>query len=324
MIVEQTMPLDASVVVCTYNRCASLADTLEAIGRQQVSPGFRWELIVVDNNSLDDTRGAVERFAATRPELAVRYAFEAKQGLSNARNHGIELATSEFLVFTDDDVLPAADWLVTLVSGMRDHGCDAAGGYIEPLWQAAPPPWLTERFHGFLAVRTDPEGPKVARSEEDMPFGANLAFRRAVFDQIGRFDPHLGRKGNVLAGGEEIDVLMRVVQRGGKVVYFPAARVKHKVEAFRVSKRYFRRWRFQCSRNEAATMPVHVGRKAFGVPLYILRQLATAVWKTLTMTLQGPADVAFRQEMIVWHFLGLASGLRRRSNQQNVTAPSPR
>ncbi len=316
MSVDRSLSLDASVVVCTYNRCASLVDTLEAIGGQEVSLGFRWELIVVDNNSRDDTRGTVERFAATRPDLAVRYAFEAKQGLSNARNHGIDLARGEFLVFTDDDVLPAADWLVTLVSGMRDYDCNAAGGYIEPLWQAAPPPWLTERFHGFLAVRTDPEGPKLARSEEEMPFGANLAFRRAVFDEIGRFDPHLGRKGNVLAGGEEIDVLMRVVRSGGKVVYFPAARVKHKVEAFRVSKRYFRRWRLQCSRNEAATMPIHVGRKAFGVPLYILRQLAAAVWKTLKMTLQGPSDAAFRQEMIVWHFLGLADGLRRQTERR--------
>ena len=143
MSIDTGMPLDASVVVCTYNRCASLAETLDAIGAQQVPPGFRWELIVVDNNSKDDTRGTVERFAACRPNLAVRYGFEPKQGLSNARNHGIGAATGEFLVFTDDDVLPAADWLATLVQGMREHGCDAAGGYIEPLWQAPPPPWLT-------------------------------------------------------------------------------------------------------------------------------------------------------------------------------------
>jgi glycosyltransferase involved in cell wall biosynthesis len=312
---------DASVVVCTFNRCASLADTLDAIGAQQLPPAFDWELIVVDNNSSDDTRGTVERFAATRPDLAVRYAFEPKQGLSNARNHGIGLACGEFLFFTDDDVLPATDWLATLVQGMREHGCDAAGGYIEPLWQAEPPLWLTERFYGFLAVRTDSEGPKVARTEEEMPFGANLAFRRAVFDRIGLFDPHLGRKGNVLAGGEEIDVLMRVVHSGGRVVYFPAARVLHKVEAFRLTKRYFRRWRYQCSRNEAVAMPAQGGRQAFGVPLFILRQLATAAWKTLTMTLLEPADAAFRQEMIVWHFLGLASGLRRGPNQRKTTSP---
>lgn len=70
-------------------------------------------------------------------------------------------------------------------------------------------------------------------------------------------------------------------------------------------------------------MPAQGGRRAFGVPLYILRQLAAAAWKTLTMTLQDPADAAFRQEMIVWHFLGLASGLRRGSNQQKAVSPYP-
>lgn len=304
--------MDASVVVCTYNRCASLADTLEALAAQQVPEGFGWELIVVDNNSRDATQRTVTDFQARQPRLSVRYAFEGRQGLSNARNHGIGLAQGEFVVFTDDDVLPAPDWLAQLVGGMRQHHCAAAGGYIEPLWQAEPPPWLTERFYGFLALRTDPEGPKEVRTEEQMPFGASLAFARAAFEQLGRFDPELGRKGQVLAGGEEIDMLMRLVAAGGRVMYFPQARVQHKVEAFRLNKRYFRRWRQQCSRNEARKWPPVVGRKIAGVPLYLFAQLAQAVWRSLAMHLTRPADEAFRQEMIVWHFLGLMRGLARR------------
>jgi glycosyltransferase involved in cell wall biosynthesis len=303
--------MDASVVVCTYNRCESLADTLAAVAGLQVPGGFEWELIVVDNNSRDATRQTVESFGASHPGLRVSYLFEQKQGLSHARNLGIAAAQGEFIVFTDDDVLPAADWLSTLVGGMREHGCAAAGGYIEPLWLAPPPPWLTARFYGFLALRTDRGEPRQARCAEEMPFGASLAFARSVFARIGVFDPQLGRKGNVLAGGEEIDVLMRVVDLGERVMYFPQARVRHKVEAFRLTKRYFRRWRYQCSMNEAATMPT-AGRRIAGVPLYLLPQLARAGWKSLTMRITHPADEAFRQEMIVWHFLGLVSGLHRR------------
>lgn len=299
--------MDASVVVCTYNRHESLAETLDAIALQRVPDGFAWELTVVDNNSRDATRETVERFIASHPGLKVSYLFEGQQGLSHARNRGIAAATGEYLVFTDDDVLPAADWLATLVQGMREHDCAAAGGMIEPLWLAPPPPWLTERFHGFLAVRTDSEGPKEVRTEEAMPFGASLAFRRSVFAQVGVFDPRLGRKGQVLAGGEEIDVLMRVVRHGGRVMYFPNARVRHKVEAFRLSKRYFRRWRYQCSRNEASSLPAS-GRRIGGVPLYLLPQLMRAAWKAAVMRVTAPADAAFRQEMIVWHFLGLISG----------------
>ena len=303
--------MDASVVVCTYNRCASLAETLQAIAAQQVPPGFAWELIVVDNNSRDATRESVEGFQRRHPALQVRYLFEGRQGLSHARNAGIAAAGGEFVVFTDDDVLPAPDWLSLLVSGMRSHGCAAAGGYIEPLWLAPPPAWLTERFYGFLALRTDEAGPRLVRDEGEMPFGASLAFARCVFGEIGLFDPELGRKGQVLAGGEEIDVLMRLVERGKRVMYFPQVRVRHKVEAFRLTKRYFRRWRYQCSLNEARALPRHAGRTLAGVPLYLLPQLTRALARTAAMYLTRPHDEAFRQEMIVWHFLGLMRGLRR-------------
>lgn len=304
--------MDASVIVCTYNRAASLADTLAALAALQLPPGFEWELIVVDNNSRDTTRATVEGFAAAHPALPLRYVFEGRQGLSHARNRGIAESRGEILAFTDDDVLPAPDWLALLVQGMREHGCAAAGGYIAPLWQADPPAWLTDRFYGFLALKTDTDGPKTVREPEEMPFGASLAFRREVFERLGLFDPNLGRKGAVLAGGEEIDVLMRVVNDGGRVVYFPAARVRHKVEAFRLNKRYFRRWRYQCSRNEAVALPA-AGRRIAGVPLYLLPQLARAAWKAATMRLTHPADEAFRQEMIVWHFLGLVRGAAARA-----------
>lgn len=307
--VDDAARLDASVVVCTYNRCESLADTLAAIAALEVPAGFAWELVVVDNNSRDATRATVESFIAAHPALRARYAFEPKQGLSNARNHGIALARGDYVVFTDDDVLPAPDWLHRLVAGMREHGCAAAGGRIDPLWQAPPPPWLTERFHGFLALRTDGTGPRQVHTEDDMPFGASLAFERSVFDRVGLFDPQLGRKGSVLAGGEEIDVLMRVVRSGGTVMYFPSARVRHKVEAFRLTKRYFRRWRYQCSRNEASALPSG-GRRIAGMPLYLLPQLARALARSIAMRFRGPPDEAFRQEMIVWHFLGTLRGAR--------------
>jgi GT2 family glycosyltransferase len=288
---------------------------LAALSRQQVPPAFRWELLVVDNNSKDATSKSVELFRQSRPDLHIKYLFEKEQGLSHARNKGISVAQGEFVVFTDDDVLPEPDWLAKLVACMREYDCAAAGGFIEPLWLADPPRWLTERFYGFLALRTDPEGPKEAHSPEEMPFGASLAFAKRIFDEVGVFDPQLGRKGNVLAGGEEIDVLMRIIKHGGRVMYFPHVRVRHKVEAFRVSKRYFRRWRYQGSMNAAATWSAPSGRQIAGVPLYLFLQLIRATWRSICMRLMNPADEAFRQEMIVWHFLGLIHGLMRRDQR---------
>lgn len=306
--------MDATVIVCTYNRCESLAETLAAIARQRVPASFRWELLVVDNNSRDATRDTVERFIAAHPALPARYLFESRQGLSHARNRGIAEARGEFVVFTDDDVLPAEDWLHVLVGSMRELGSSGAGGYIAPLWQADPPAWLTERFYGFLAVKTDEDGPREVDKAEDMPFGANLAFRRAAFDAVGLFDTSLGRKGAVLAGGEEIDILLRIVRSGGQVHYIPAARVRHKVEAFRTTKAYLRRWRYDCSRNEGKTLGVAGSRHLFGVPPYLLAQLLRSVFRSAVARLTRPADEAFRQEMIVWHFLGLIRGVRERAD----------
>src|SRR5581483_5676641 len=177
----------ASVVICSYNRCNSLLDTLQALERQSVRPDTSWEVVVVDNNSSDATRATVERFAAAHPALQVRYVFEGKQGLSHARNTAISVASGAVLLFTDDDVLPASDWLQAMVDGMANWRCDACGGYIEPIWERRPPYWLTERFYGFLALKTDTQGPRAVQLSDEPPFGANMAFRREVFERFGLF-----------------------------------------------------------------------------------------------------------------------------------------
>jgi glycosyltransferase involved in cell wall biosynthesis len=299
-----------SVVVCTYNRCQSLADTLEALAAQHFDAP-RWELLVVDNNSRDATADTIASFQRQHPALACRYLFQPAQGLSHARNLGIAEARGDLILFTDDDVLPEPDWLARFVATMEEFGCDACGGYIAPIWEQPPPGWLTERFHGFLAIRMDESGPKELSLQDDPPFGANMGFRRTVFASLGAFDTALGRKGQVLAGGEEWDLFRRIQAKGGRVVYSPALRVHHKVEAFRLNKSYFRRWRYQCSRNEALKSPPGGTAYLFGAPRYLFPQLLKACWRTLGKTLIRPADEAFRQEMIIWHFLGLIAGCRQ-------------
>ena len=302
----------ASVIVCTYNRSASLAGTLDALAAQRVRPDTTWELVVVDNNSADGTRATVEGFIERGAVPRMRSVFEGKQGLSNARNTGLQAAGGRYLLFTDDDVLPEPEWIQTTVDAMVLHQCDGCGGYIGPLWEASPPSWLTERLYGFLALRVDLEGPKRVQEDEDIPFGANMAFRRAVFDDIGLFSPKLGRTGKLLAGGEEIDVFKRVLRRGGTVMYFPHARVHHKIEANRLRKDYFLRWRFQDSRNKALIEDVPGKRRVLGVPPYLGLQLCRAWCNALWGRLTAPADEALRRDILVRHFLGTVAGVRDR------------
>ena len=299
--------MDASIIVCTYNRAESLRDTLCALKAQQPVPGREWEVIVVDNNSKDDTRQVVAEYQREWPLL--HYEFQSEQGLSHARNHGITAARGEILLFTDDDVLPEADWMEVTLNGLEKFQADACGGYIAPIWETPPPAWLTERFYGFLAVRTDRSDDYVITEPSQAPFGANMAFRKSVFDRVGSFDVRRGRQGNVLAGGEDIELFERILSAGLRAVFLGHSRVHHKVEAYRCSKRYLRRWRHQSSRNLAITKGFTGDRRIFNIPLYLFPQAIRAAVRAATGRFTHPADEAFFREMLVFHFLGTMQGL---------------
>jgi glycosyltransferase involved in cell wall biosynthesis len=266
-----------------------------------------WEVIVVDNNSADHTRQVVDEAACDWPLL--RYAFEPAQGLSHARNHGIAAARGEVLLFTDDDVLPDPDWMETTLRGLETHHADACGGYIAPIWEAPPPPWLTERFYGFLAVRTDRSDDYPITQPGQAPYGANMAIRRHVFERVGPFDTNRGRKGKVLASGEDGEMFERILAAGLTAVFLGRSRVHHKVEAFRLQKRYFRRWRMQNSRNLAISKGVPGSRRVCNIPLYLFPQLVRAALRALSARVSAPRDEAFHREILLWHFFGTLQGL---------------
>ena len=299
--------MDATIIVCTYNRAESLRDTLRALRAQKINPSREWEVVVVDNNSKDHTRQVVAEVQREWPLL--RYEFEQAQGLSHARNHGIAVAQGDVLLFTDDDVLPEPDWLETTLAGMDKYQADACGGYIAPIWESPPPSWLTERFYGFLAVRTDRTDDYLITDTSNTPFGANMAFRKAVFERVGLFDTSRGRKGKVLASGEDGEMFERILAAGLKVMFIGGSRVHHKVEGFRLSKRYFRRWRIQTSKNLAMSRGLAGTRRVGNIPLYLFLQFLRAIMKALVGHFTQPSDEAFNREMVVCHFLGTLSGL---------------
>lgn len=299
--------MDISIVVCTYNRAESLRETLTALRRLSTPSKLKHEIIVVDNNSSDHTRQVVENFMTEAPFF--KYEFESQQGLSHARNHGIRSSSGEVIFFTDDDVLPEKNWLIETLHGMEKHHADACGGFIAPIFEKPAPHWLTPRFYGFLAVRNDRSDDYAIENPSQAPFGANMAFKRIVFERVGGFDTGRGRKGSVLASGEDGEMFERILAANLRAVFLGKSRVHHKVEAHRLTKHYFRRWRIQTSRNIAISRGIPGERRVINIPLYLIPQLFRAVLWALIAKFNKPADEAFNREIVVCHFIGTLQGL---------------
>src|SRR3982751_1539278 len=233
---------EISVVLSTYNRGPLLERALRSVLAQQQPAAPAFELIVVDNNSTDGTRAIVERVAAE--DARVRYVFEARQGLSHARNAGIVQARGAFVAFTDDDVRAEADGLSAIVRAFEEHpAADVVGGRVLPMWPSPPPAWLTRDHWGPLALVDHGEHPIAITSGHSIGVvGANMAFRRGVFDAVGVFATDFQRVKDGIGSLEDHEFLLRVYRSGRQGVYDPRIVVHAEVQPNRLDPGYHRRW----------------------------------------------------------------------------------
>jgi len=238
------MAIDCSVIICTYNRCSLLEKTLRSL-MEQSFPADRLEIIVVDNNSTDDTATVVRACAVDSP-VQISYLLEMNQGLSHARNHGLREARGELVAFIDDDATAVKTWLVKLLEGFDDPRTACAGGRVVPAWQAPRsewPKWLHERLVGFFSVVEYPDRREL--HYPGYPAGTNIAFRKQALENTGIFNPRLGRTGKSLLSMEETDLCLRLERAGHRIVYLPEAVVRHTIAPERLTRDWVReraRW----------------------------------------------------------------------------------
>jgi cellulose synthase/poly-beta-1,6-N-acetylglucosamine synthase-like glycosyltransferase len=202
-----------------------------------------YEVIVVDNNSSDPTADVVEE-VARRADGRLRYGFEPRQGLSYGRNTGIALARGGIIALSDDDVRVSPDYVASIARVFADHpDVDYVGGRVLPNWLASPPPWLTTAHWSPLALQDyGTEEIIVGRERAVCLVGANLAFRRRVFDRVGLFTPALGRIKDGIGSTEDHDMQLRVWQAGMRGLYAPSIVSMADVTPDRLTRAYHRRW----------------------------------------------------------------------------------
>ena len=228
--------LDISVVVCTYNRADMLSDTLRSWTTVD-RVNYRVELVVVDNNSTDRTRGIVQDYQKHLVK-ELRYVFEARQGLSFARNKGIEAAQGKIIAFVDDDIYFGGNWLKEMVSTFERHPeIDCVGGNSIPVFEALRPDWLTDDFAMLYGSTLSGDTEKRMIFPEH-PFGVNMAFRREVFERVGGFNTRLGRIQKSLLSNEEKEMFYRIDRAGMHTHYLPKAVVYHRVPEDRMNQQW--------------------------------------------------------------------------------------
>ncbi|MDK8191589.1 glycosyltransferase [Paenibacillus sp. UMB7766-LJ446] len=226
----------ASVSICTHNRAIDTMQAVESVLNGDMGSAD-YEILVIDNNSTDNTK---ELFDSLNMPAHVRYIFEPQLGLSYARNRAIKEAKGEFVLFLDDDALACSTWIKEVVRIFdMDSRIGCVGGKIVPIWEGGKPDWIP---HDIVSLYTlmDFSSEIVEMHAPSIPFGANVAFRRSIFQQIKPFREDLGRVGSNLMSSEESELIGRV-RLEYKVFYSPYAIVEHKIAKSRLTKRWLLR-----------------------------------------------------------------------------------
>lgn len=310
---QQETP-QVSVIMCTYNRGELLDAAVRSVLAQRAAIAPPLELIVVDNNSTDRTREIVERFAGM--DGRVRYVFEPQQGLSYARNAGIREARAPLIAFTDDDVRAESDWVAAIVLAFREYPeADMVGGRVLPVWPVAPPVWLTRDHWAPLALVDYGEAPVTVTAKHPICLvGANLSFRRSVFDTVGVFATSLQRVKDGIGSLEDHEFLLRLLRIGRTAIYDPRIRLYAEIQPNRLERAYHRRWHTGHGHFHALLRSEEMEQTSvtlFGVPGHLYRQAMGNVVGWVRANAIGEPAQAFHHEVRLRFFGGFFRTRRR-------------
>ena len=303
-----------SVIICAYNRCDSVKALLECFLIQEADDDCLHEVIVVDNNSMDKTREAVESYVP-KFKGRLRYLFEPRQGKPFALNLGIEKSRGDVLAFTDDDCLVEKDYMAQVNIFFQEHtDIDFMGGKILPRWEGGDcPAWLNEElsnkteydlgderfwrrifFRGPLGILDYGEKPfRVDSSQKRyrsfLFYGPNMAVKKNVFDKIGGYATD-----RVIT--QDTEICLRLVRAGMKGLYAPNVAVSHRIPVAKATPEFYYHWYFR--RGHFLELD-NVARRKFYHPLGIQNEFIVKTCQLFIKSITAPSvkdKVHFRSQ----------------------------
>lgn len=219
-----------SIVICTFNRAKLLKGAIESLLNQNADL-LTYEIIVVNNNSTDNTEDVVKNFVDNYSN--VHLVLELNQGLSHSRNRGYREATAEYVAYLDDDAKVFPNWLETAIKIINEQQPDIFGGPIYPFYLTPKPEWFKDEYE----IRVHSE--RTGWMQQGYISGSNIVIRKTLLFEYGGFDPQFGMKGNNLGYHEESDLIIRAFQEGKRIYYSLELKIEHLVADFKKSLAYF-------------------------------------------------------------------------------------
>lgn len=256
--------LDFSIAIPTYNGATRLAAVLESLRWQLNTYDLSWEIIVVDNNSTDNTADIVKDYQRQWDlDSPIRYAFERKQGAAYARQTAIKIANSPLVGFLDDDTLPGMTWVISAYRFAQKHpNAGVIASRIRGKFETTPPQNF-ERIASLLALTERGAKPLMYKpSQKVIPPSAGMVVRRqAWLDNVPEELVLTGRTSTSMLTGEDTESILHIQQAGWEVWYNPQMRLQHQIPSSRLTRNYLQKL---C--------------RGIGLSRYRTRMLGTAPW----------------------------------------------
>jgi len=298
-----------TVAVCCYNA----AEYLETLIRQleTLHCPIPFEILIVDNNSTDDTAGVVENLSKDS-RVPVRYVIERQQGIPFARNRAIdESLHNDFLAFIDSDELPESKWLASAYRGLDSQQAECVGGKIE-LNLPNRPDWLGDSLLPFLGKVDHGDIPIRVVDRSTPVWSGNVAYRTALFDDGLRFDTRYNRKGSGVGGGEDAIMFRGLLNRKCHIRYEPEMCITHLIPDSKLQRTYFLKLHFTSGEKAGKYEMDWDGAILFGVPRFMYSQLIKKVFLVLKLLLTRNSEY-LREAMNVTYLYGMMLGFASKS-----------
>ena len=238
---KDTAPI-VTAVICTFNRAPYLRKAIQSLCTQTM-PLEQYEIIVVDNNSTDDTRRVVEEFTHV-PNL--RYVFEPIQGLCQARNTGCSEALGTYVAYLDDDGVAVPGWTQAVAESfaMADRPVGCVGGAITVLWESPRPAWMPDRLLGYYGDLAYDQEIKYLNGTTEYVGGGNSAYPVDLLLSRGGFDTRMGHKGKKIRFSEEGILHLLMIRDGYALMYNANMLMHHHAGAEKVNYNWIKRRMF--------------------------------------------------------------------------------